>query len=119
MAAVTSVISRPNGSRVSVLINGTPVFLGLIVATTTKNNTDTATPFNTAANGLAGKALLIQSDTECFILPSASSTGTVTTANGVKVGADEKVIIIMGPTYGWLAGLAVTGTSNIRVWELL
>ena len=119
MAAVTTVLSGPNGTRLTGLLNGTPVFLGVIVATTTKNNTDTAVPFNTAANGMAGKVLLIQSDTECYILPSASSTGTVTSSNGVKIGVDEKVIIKMGPTYGWLAGLAVTGTSNIRVWELV
>jgi hypothetical protein len=100
-------------------LNGTPVRLGTIVATTTKNNYDTATPFNNSGDGLAGKVLLIQADAAGYILPGTASTSTVTTSNGVKVSADERVIITMQSNYLSLAALAVSGTMNVKIWELL
>lgn len=110
---------RPLPNEISALSQGVPKFLGVIVATTTKNNTDTASAFNSTGEALKGKILLVQSDSACYVLPGTISTTTVTTANGVKLAADERVVITMGSSYGWLAGLAVTGTSNIRVWELI
>lgn len=111
---------RPSSPSATTLkLNGTPVLLGTIVATTTKNNNDTATPFNNTGDALKGKTLLIQTDTACYILPGTANTATVTTSNGVKLGADERVILGMADEYGWLAGLAVSGTSNIKVWELI
>jgi hypothetical protein len=102
-------------------LNGTPVFLGVIVATTTKNNHDTASAFNNTGIGLGGKMLLIQSDAACFILPGTANTATATSSNGVKLAADERVVIIMDTTasYGWLAAVSVSGTANVRVWELI
>lgn len=97
-------------------INGVPVFLGVIAASTTKNNHDTATPFNNTGSALAGKVLLLQADAACHILPGTANTITATTSNGVKLGADERVIITMNSTYGWLA---CVGSANLRVWELL
>jgi len=97
---------------------GSPSLLGTIVATTTKNNYDTATPFNNSGDGLKGKVLLIQPDAACYILPVTSSTGTVTTSNGVKLAADEKVTIHMGQRFPGLACLSVSGTTNCKVWEL-
>lgn len=99
-------------------VEGTPVFLGVIVATTTKNNHDTAAPFNNTGDGLEGKQLLIQTDAACYILPGLLNTATVTTSNGVLLAAGERVTIGMRQGYKFLAGLAVTGTANIRVWEL-
>lgn len=99
-------------------VNGTHTFLGTIIATTTKNNNDTATPFNNSGEALKGKVLLLQPDAACYILPGTLSTTTVTTTNGLKVGADQTYVIIMGAGYGFLACLAVTGTANLKVWEL-
>lgn len=99
-------------------LSGCPTFLGLIVATTTKNNADTATPFNAAAPGLTGKILVIQPDAACYILPGTAATSTVTTANGIKLAVDERVQLTMTSTTGWLAALAVSGTANVKVWEL-
>lgn len=98
---------------------GTPVFLGVIVATTTKNNNDTSVPFTNAVEAMKGKTLLIQSDAACYILPGILNTATVTTANGVYLAPNDRVCINMGSSYGWLAALAASGTANVRVWELV
>lgn len=99
-------------------LNGTPVLLGTIVATTTKNNNDTAVPFANTGEALQGKVLLIQPDAACYVLPGAASTATVTTSNGVKLQADERAIITMQSGYGFLACVSVSGTTNLKVWEL-
>jgi hypothetical protein len=103
---------------VSLITNGTPVYLGTIVASTTKNNHDTASPFNDTGDALEGKFLLVQCDAAAYVLPGTANTTTVTTSNGVKLAADERVILSMAAGYKWLAALAVTGTANCKVWEL-
>lgn len=100
-------------------INGSHSFLGLIVATTTKNNHDTATPFTNTGDGLAGKVLLVQPDAACYILAGTANTAAVTTANGLKLAADQTYVLVMGATQGWLACLSVSGTANLKVWELV
>jgi hypothetical protein len=99
-------------------LSGTPIYLGTIVATTTKNNHDTAVPFSNTGEALKGKVIILQGDTDFYLLPSTLNSGTTTTANGVRVLAYERVEICMGTTYGWVACLAVSGTSNVKVWEL-
>lgn len=98
------------------LLNGTPVYLGVIASTTTKNNHDTAVPFSNTGNGLGGKTLLIQASAACNIRPVTTNAGTVTTANGIALAAGEKMLICMGETYGWLASV---GAANLSVWELI
>jgi hypothetical protein len=95
---------------------GTPVYLGVIAATTTKNNADTAVPFLNTGDGLAGLTLLIHASAACYILPDTSLAATVTTANGVPVAADERVIIQMTPAH---KSLAAVGTANVSVWKLI
>ena len=97
-------------------VNGTHVFLGTIVATTTKNNHDTAVPFNNTGEALKGKVLLVQPDAACHILPGLLNTSTVTTTNGLKLAADQTYVIMMGSSYGWLA---VVGSASLKVWELV
>lgn len=101
-----------------VLLNGDPTFLGAISATTTKNNHTTAVPFSNTGTGLAGKTLLLQPDTAGYLLCGSANTAAVTSANGIKINADERVIISLSDTNGWCAWLASTGTSILRVWEL-
>lgn len=99
---------------------GVPIYLGTIVATTTKNNKDTATPFNHTGDALTGKVLLIQADAACYMLTGTVDTVAVTAANGVKLAiVDERVIITMPDRHGWIAFLSVSGTTNIKVWELI
>lgn len=97
---------------------GTPSRLGVIVATTTKNNHDTATPFSNTSDALKGKMLLVQPDTACYIV--AGTTNAVTATNtGVKLEAGEKYLLSMREEYGWLACLPVAGTTNLQVYEML
>lgn len=110
--------TRPSPNEIITYINGTPVLLGTLTCTTTKNNHDTAVPFNDTTVALTGKVLLLQPDATCYVLPVTANDGTVTTANGVKLAADEKVIIGMASSYGFLAAVSASGTTNIKVWEL-
>ncbi len=96
--------------------DGSPTYLGTIVATTTKNNHDTAAPFSNVAPALQGKVLMLQPDAACHILPGIVNTATVTTANGVYLAAYERVIITMSELQGWIA---VVGAANVKVWEML
>ncbi len=105
-------------SKVLTHLNGSPQFLGVIVATTTKNNHDTAAAFNNTGDALKAKVLLVQPDAACYVLAGTLNTATVTAANGVRLEANEKYVLTMRDSEGWLAGLAVSGTANIRVWEL-
>lgn len=101
------------------ILNGTPRLLGKIVATTTKNNHDTAVPFNNTGEALKGKALLFQSDAAFYLYEGDTNAATATPDNGVLVAANERVIMCMGSSYGWVAAVAVSGTANVKVWELI
>jgi hypothetical protein len=101
-------------------LNGTPVYLGTIdVTITSKTNSQAATAFSTAEDALEGKVLLIQCDAATFIGPAKTSSGTVTTANGVKLTTDERVIITMAQGYHYLAAIVSAGTANCKFWELV
>jgi hypothetical protein len=107
-----------NGLPLADALNGSPTHLGTIVATTTKNNHDTASAFNNTGDALKGKLLMLQPDAACYVLAGTTNAATVTTTNGVKLAADERVLIRMRENQGWLACVSVTGTTNCRVWEL-
>lgn len=114
---------RPgDGDLLAQYINGSMTFLGVIIATTTKNNHDTATPFNDTGNGLAGKVLMVQSDVACYIYPgttnAATATGTVT-GNGYYLAANDARTFTMGSLQGWLACVGVAAAAtNLKVWEM-
>lgn len=95
---------------------GTPVYLGTIVATTTKNNHDTATPFNNTGRGLAGKTVVLQADAACHVAYGTTNAVTVTTGNGFALAAGQSVSHRMVGDYGWIA---VVGTANVKVFELV
>lgn len=138
----------PNERDIQLLTNGSPIFLGALVSTgALVNNVTTADPFNhlpvgpagspgsplNLANTLAGKTLLLQPTAAGSILPSASNSVAsptlrlaqqtvlpplVNTTPGPKLATDERVIVIMLPTEGWLQWLPVSGSANLLVWEL-
>lgn len=114
---------RLHGDQLFDASNGTPVFLGVIIATTTKNNHDTATPFNNTGDALKGKLLLLQPDTACWVKFGTANTVTASstaTAGSIYLAARERVIVGMagGLGYGWIACVAVSGTTNLLVHEL-
>lgn len=135
-------------------INGSPVYLGMLVSTgSAVNNATTTTAFNSPplgpsasdsgpinyTNTLAGKTLLLQTSAAGLILPSSfanmvigATPGGVQpiialqavvppaagTVPGVALTSGERVVIIMGPSNGWLQWLPVSGSANCLVWEL-
>ena len=112
--------ARLIGPHLDAALYGSPSYLGTIVATTTKNNFDTAAAFkDTAGEGVGGLLLAVQPDTACYVLPGTASDSTVTTANGVKLAADQIYILNLRQKDLSLCCLAVSGTTNLKVWELL
>lgn len=104
---------------ITTVLNGCPSYLGVIVATTTKNNHDTAVPFNNTGEALKGKVLLFQSDVAFYLYPGTTNAVTATTANGIYIAANVVYPLVMGSSYGWVAALSSSGTANVRVWELI
>ena len=102
-------------------LNGVPTALGVIVATTTKSNHDTAAPFNNTGDALKCKVLLLQPDTACWIAfgtTNAVTASTVATAGSIYLAARQLLPIVMTERHGWIACVAVSGTTNLQVWEL-
>lgn len=100
-------------------LSGTPVLLGTITATTTKNNHDTAVPFNNTGAALGGKLVMLQCDSACYVVTGTLNTTAATAATGVLLSSYERVVMWLGESYGWVAVLPVSGTSVVKVWELI
>ena len=115
---MSTVTRRPFVDSVTKL-SGTPVLLGTITATTAKDNADTAVVFNDASPGLAGKLVMLQCDSACYIKCSTAAASAATAANGILLSAYERVVIWLGESYGWVSVLPVSGTSVVKVWELI
>lgn len=91
-------------------------YLGVITATTTKNNSDTAVAFAIPANA----KISVQCDVAAYVRVGNSSTLTVTSSNGVKVTADALFLTSTnsGTTSGaYVAALPVSGTANCKVFD--
>jgi len=112
--------------------SGSPRFLGLITGTTAKSNTTTTTPFNASGLHLLGKILLLQADSDCYILATAGAgnESSVSSTNGVRIFANERVELCMDDPDNYevanatealwdLTMVPVSGTTNLKVWELL
>jgi hypothetical protein len=108
---------RTTSGAILLKLNGSPGYLGTIVATASVNNHTTAAPFNNTSTALAGKYLVLQSDTSCYIAAGNSNAVAVTAANGIQLEAGEKFTMYLA-TNGWVAVLPVTGTSNVKIFEL-
>lgn len=100
-----------NPEAVLALANsGRPAHLGEIIATTTKNNADTAVAFTIPTYSV----VLCQASAACHLIPVSSSAGTVTTSTGVKLGTDEKVTFYLGE----YQHVAVVGAATVKVWKM-
>lgn len=108
-----------SGSHLAAAVLYMPTtLLGTIVATTTKNNHDTASAFNNTGEALKGLTLLIQPDAACYMRSVTTNSGTATTSNGMYVDANERLVCTMGGSAGWLAVVSASGTCNVKVWLL-
>ncbi len=109
------------GYQLHQTLNGSPTFLGVITATTTQNNHDTAVPFNDTSNALMGKVLLLQADSACYIYVGTTNAVTAigtATGNGLFLNSGERLILTMGESQGWVACVPYDETTNLKVWEL-
>lgn len=101
-------------------ISGCPFYLGTIQSTgSSQDNSDTGTPFNGTGDALKGRALLIQADAACYVLPTTAATTAVTSGTGVLIPANGSWTLTLGTSTGWLAVISVSGTANVKVWEVL
>lgn len=106
-------------------LNGYPVYLGTIDATTTaKTNAEATTEFADDGETLKGKTLMIQNAGSVSIRlhPVAASTGDVSNTRGAGFGPEiqpgERIYVTMGTTYGFLSVITTTGTANVDFWEV-
>ncbi len=90
---------------------GSPQYLGTITSTTTKNNSDTSSPFPIPL----GAVLLIQCSAACHVLPGITTAAAVTTSNGIEMIAKEKFTLILAADEAYLA---VVGSADTKVWQL-
>jgi hypothetical protein len=125
-------MARRNGRSVTESIvkqSGSPRFLGTIVATAATSNVTTSSPFASTGTHLLSKILLIQSDSNCYLLATQQGQeASVSATNGVQIFAGERVELCMDDQDTdvvnateslWnLTIFPVTGTSNVKVWEL-
>ncbi len=106
-----------NDSQLMQALNGQPTLLGTVVATTTKNNHDTAAPFSNTGEGLKGMTLMLQPDAACYVYFGPLNTQTATTSH-VYLDAREKFTVTMKNSDSFVACVAITGTVNLRVFQV-
>jgi len=91
-------------------------YIGTLVATSSVNNSTTATPFAVPSN----QKLSVQCDAVAYILICSTTTGcTATSTNGVKVAADALFTTSTPSTTtgsAYVAALSSSGTANCRVF---
>lgn len=95
-------------NALTLALNGRPTYSQTVTATTTTRN---STAF------VGGTLLLIQPDTACYVRVGDSSV-EATTANGLRLEAQEKFKLTLGEADTHVAVLAVTGTSVAKFFTL-
>lgn len=99
---------------------GTPVRLGVIAATTTKNNTDTGVPFNNTGDGLERLMLQLQPDAACYVrFGSGASLTVASTTYDVVLEANQIFTTWMAEGKSVIACLGVSGNANLVVCKLV
>ncbi len=110
--------ARLTGDALDAALFGLPTRLGVIIATTTsKNNDDTATPFNDTGSGLAGKLLVLVPDVACTIKAGSAAT-VAAVATDYALEANKPFPLNMPSDAVFLAARATSGTVNLVVFEL-
>lgn len=114
------------GDALSNTLNGYPLYLGTVDATTTaKTNAEATTPFATTGDNLKGKVLMIQNAGAVSVRlhPVSTSTGDVSNTRGAGFGPEiqpgERIYVTMGSTYGYLSVIATSSTANVDFWEMM
>jgi len=96
-------------------LNADGTYLGTIIATTVKDQSNTASPFTTVSQH---DVVMVQPDAACYVdTASTAAAGTLTSANGIYLEANEKYYMRMSKG-AYIMCLAVTGTVNLKVRRL-
>jgi hypothetical protein len=96
-------------------LNGEDSYKGVIIATTVKDNSNTATPFTLTQ----GEWYQVQCDAVCYVLVGATAaSATLTTSTGVYLDAREKYTLRL-QSGAYIQALASSGTANMKVWNKL
>lgn len=114
MAGLTRKDGLPNVTQLQAALVGTATYLGEIISTTVKNNSDTAVPFVIPAGAL----LLCSASADVQYLGQALVTGATTTTNGIPrtIAVDGKnFIVFLGSDQAYLS---CVGAATTKVWHL-
>ncbi len=112
--AVTRKLGLPNITQILAAQIGSPEYLGIIEATTAKNNSDTTTPFVIPE----GAMLLCATSADVQWLGQSTATAATTTTDGVLQDISEdgtKWIVFLKPGQAYLS---CVGAANVKVWTL-
>lgn len=99
---------------------GDPVLIGTITATATLDNSNTAVPFANTGELLKGKTLYLQGDAAFYFKQNTTAAAGVTTA-GLQIGLSGSTAnwyVSMRSFKGYLSILPVSGTVNVKVFEM-
>lgn len=109
--------ARPSGEFAMFLrLNGEPVRIGVIVATTSTTNASTAVPFTI----VGGSVLKVICDAAAVVTVGATANLTYTNAAfGQPVTAGAAWYVIMGDSSTTLAVVSSSGTANCAVFNML
>lgn len=96
------------------LLVGQFTYLGVITATTAKDNSDTAVPFTINR----GNVVMVQCDVASYVyLPKTAAAASST--NGLKIQAGEvKQFRASASSTPKLSVIPVSGTANCKVWRM-
>lgn len=95
-------------------LNGSPVYLGRIAATTSAKNNADATAFTIPP----GSLLLIISSAAVSVLGDKDATEDVTATTGVPLAANEKFYLLLRSDQAYLQVITPSSTANVDVWRL-
>ncbi len=103
------------GSALVKNLNGTPVYLGTIVATTVKSNVTTAVPFTIAA----GTNIALQCDVAADCANIAATDANATAAKMPLLAAGAFYMLgVTQATKGDVSCISVSGTATCEVYEV-
>ena len=100
------------------VFNGDITYLGTIQSTgTSVTNATTSSAFTIPA----GATIVVQADATGYFRPvgTPDTTTNVSATNGFKLAADESRVMTLRSDRASLAWISGSGTTNLKVWQLL
>lgn len=99
----------------SAVATAAPKLIGVITATTAKNQTDTAVPFTIPQYA----PLLIHCDATAYVKFVSTAAGVATTSSyNYRIGAGETVMDRTNSAFAFISVLSASGTANCYISEV-